>query len=180
MQAVIYISLACGTIEVEEEKVDIEVDRIIESLGFTEDTADHEKAQAIYDYVCDTVRYDKIHAKNPYYHLKTTAYAALINHTAVCQGYAVSLYRLFREAGLSARVITGMAVDPEEGTQQYHAWNIVSIDGSFYSCDATWDDITESRDYFLKCGEDFPDHIPDDEYLTDEFLRDYPMAEKSY
>ncbi|MCR4672699.1 MAG: hypothetical protein K5637_05640 [Lachnospiraceae bacterium] len=164
----------------QEKEVDAEVDRIIQSLGFTSSTTDYEKVKAIYDYICDTVIYDRIHAKNPYYHLKTTAYAALINHTAVCQGYAVGLYRLFREAGLSARVITGMAVDPEDGSQQNHAWNIVSVDGRFYNVDATWDDIIGGRDYFLKCSEEFPDHIPGGEYLTDEFLTEYPMAEESY
>ena len=63
--------------------------------------------------------------------LKYTAYAAMINKTAVCQGYASLLYRLLLECGVDCRVVTGY------GNGGRHAWNIVEVDGKYYNVAGT-------------------------------------------
>lgn len=55
--------------------------------------SDYEKLKAIYTWICDNVIYDSENLNNSDYTLKYSAYAALVNKTAVCQGYAVLLYR---------------------------------------------------------------------------------------
>ena len=144
----------------QEEKVTKKVQDLIRYFRFDQNTSDYEKFRKIYDYVYSKVDYDFIHEKNGNYHLKTTAYAALINKQAVCQGYSVLMYRLLREAGLNARVITGMAQN--DMGSEYHAWNIVEIDGAFYNIDITWDKQAESSEYYLKCSRNFKNHIRDE------------------
>lgn len=54
------------------------------------------------------VKYDYENLDDTDYKLKYTAYAALLNGTAVCQGYANLLYRMALEAGIDARFISGL------------------------------------------------------------------------
>ncbi|MCR4893099.1 MAG: hypothetical protein K5989_13085 [Lachnospiraceae bacterium] len=160
----------------EEEWVSDEIVRILESLSL-DGKGEYEKVRAIYDYVYGEVGYDDVHKKAEHYHLKTTAYAALRYKTAVCQGFSVLMYRLLREAGLSARVISGIGY--RDGGSERHAWNIVGINGLYYNLDVTWDKVLGTEDYFLKSDEDFHDHVRDPEYLSMEFIEDYPMAMES-
>lgn len=160
----------------QEEKVTELVDEIISSLRLDGKT-EEQKVRAVYDYIYGNVEYDRIHRKNEHYRLKSTAYAALVNGCAVCQGYAVLTYRLLREAGLDARVITGTAVK-SSGTE-YHAWNIVRVDGEYYNIDITWDKLSGDHGYYLRGEESFSaDHIRDAEYSGDAFGAEYPMSHR--
>ena len=105
--------------------------------------------------------------------LKYTAYAALINKTAVCQGYASLFYRLALDAGVDTRVISGEAGGP-------HAWNIVKLNGKYYNLDSTWDAGRSTYAYFLKNTNDFDDHVRDNDYQSNEFIEEYPMWDESY
>ena len=162
------------TTAAQEAQVTASVHELLQSFGFTGQTSNYEKVRTIYDYVVTHVRYDEIHARNPQHHLKTTAYAALMQKQAVCQGYAVLLYRLLREEGISARVITGTA------NGEYHAWNIVCLDGLYYNLDATWDSQHLTSDWFLLPDAAFPDHTRDAVYADAAFYAAYPMADQAY
>lgn len=160
----------------QEEAVTQKVGGILEGI-LSDGMTDEEKVRAIYGYVYENVSYDRVHKKNEHYHLKSTAYAALMNGCAVCQGYSVLMYRLLREAGLDARVITGMA----DG--EYHAWNIVRLAEGYYNIDVTWDVLTGTHDNFLKGEESFSlRHIRDEKYAAESFCKKYPMSDtdKSY
>ena len=163
----------------QEGEITDEVRRRINSFGFDDSTPDYEKVSKIYDYIYNNVAYDRVHKNNPHYHLKNTAYGALIYKRAVCQGYAAAMYRLLREAGVGCRVITGMA-GGEGLAPEYHAWNIICIDGKWYNCDVTWDIQNGSHEYFLKSDAEFSDHTRDEKYTTDSFLSSYKTAAESY
>lgn len=135
---------------------------------------DAEKINAIYDYICSNVNYDYANLNNAGYTLKHTAYAALINRKAVCQGYAVLLYRLLLEYSIDCRVITG--ISNGEG----HAWNIVKLGNYYYNLDSTWDAGISEYNYFLKCESTFGNHTRDAEYRTQEFQNRYPIAPVDY
>ena len=130
----------------------------------------YDKIKAIYDWLCTNVVYDYTNLNSPEYMLKHTAYAAAINHTAVCQGYAVLFYRLALECGIDARVIAGKG----KGASGWedHAWNIVKLGGNYYLLDATWDATKElyqkpaKYDWFLKGSESFTSHNPGTEQDT--------------
>ena len=119
----------------------------------------YQKVEAIYDWITEKVRYDYNHLNNNSYLLQFTAYAAVRNRTAVCQGYANLLYRLANDAGIDCRIITG----------GNHAWNIIQMnDGKYYCMDATWDEGKNSYSYFLKGLPEFSKtHTPQtDSYNT--------------
>ncbi len=164
----------------EEAAVDAEAERLLSEFSFSGETTDYEKVCAVYAYLVSHVSYDRVHEGNPNHHLKTTAYSALLLHSAVCQGYAVSLYRLLREAGVGCRVITGTGIDPESGKEKYHAWNIVCIDGTWYNLDVTWGSVLGTDEYFLKSDASFPGHERASEYEALSFRQKYPMTEVDY
>jgi len=124
--------------------------------------------------MCSNITYDYKNLNDPNYTLKFSAYAALINKTSVCQGYATLFYRLALEAGLDARVIAGVAGGGN------HAWNIVKINGSYYNLDSTWDAGRDPYDYFLKNMDDFSDHDRNADYTASDFVTAYPMSATSY
>ena len=163
----------------QETAVDTEVQNILKRLHFTRKTTDAEKVAAIYRYVCDTVQYDTVHAKNEQHHLKTTAYAALVQKRAVCQGYCVAMYRLLLAAGVDCRILTGSGIY-ENGESEYHSWNLVCIDGEWYNMDVTWDVQDETEDYYLKADASFKNHIRDAQFDTEAFRSFYPMAASDY
>ena len=161
----------------QEQAVSERVGEIVRGFGFDGSTTELEKLRAVHDYLCENVEYDDIHKHNEHYHLKSTAYGALINGHAVCQGYAAAAYRLLRELGVSCRVVTGMA--ELDGEKEFHAWNIAAVDGKYYNMDITWDDQLSTEDYFLRSDADLHGHTRDEEYASREFYEICPMAENS-
>ena len=131
-----------------------------------------QKIRTIYDYVCRHVAYDNDHESD--YMLQYTAYAALVNGTAVCQGYSVLLYRLLLEAGIDCRFIGG------ESDGVGHAWNIVKLGGTYYCEDSTWDSIMPEHIYELRGLDHFPSHTPDAEYADESFTAAYPTSFSDY
>ena len=157
----------------QEAQMDQAVSSLISSLNLSGKN-EYQKAKAIYDYMCSNITYDYKNLNDPNYTLKFSAYAALINKTSVCQGYATLFYRLALEAGLDARVIAGVAGGGN------HAWNIVKINGSYYNLDSTWDAGRDPYDYFLKNMNDFSDHDRNADYTASDFVTAYPMSATSY
>ncbi len=157
----------------QEKQVDARVQSIIKALEL-EDKTDYEKVKAIHDYIINETSYDRTLKKH-------SAYDALINQSAVCDGYSLAAYRLFTEAGISTRIITGLAGGGA------HSWNIVKVDGKWYNIDLTWDDpVTDSGepvlryDYFLKSTKDFKDHTRNSQFKTQAFIKKYPIAKENY
>ena len=86
------------------------------------------------------MEYDYTNLNDDNYKLKYTAYAAMCNGTAVCQGYSNLLYRMLLEAGVDCRIISGI------GVSGGHAWNIVRLGDLYYNVDATWDSNYDGPD----------------------------------
>ena len=119
------------TTQAQEKAVDAKVNQILQELNVDGKT-DVEKVYAIYDYMINHIRYDYKNLDDATYMQKYTAYAALVENTSVCMGYALAFYRLALACGVDARYILS---DPME-----HAWDIVRVDGQYYYLDATWDE----------------------------------------
>ncbi len=168
----------------EEQAVTEKINETITDLDLNSGS-DYIKIKKIHDFVCDTIQYDYINVSNTDYKYQFTTYGALFKGRAVCQGYATLFYRLCREVGIPVRVITSSS----------HAWNIVKLNDNYYNIDCTWDDTDKDTpgiptgDYwsgiviykwFLNGSDDFPSHIRQEEYTTDEFNAEYPMASKTY
>ena len=159
----------------QEKEVDAKVREVIRSLEL-DDKSDYEKLVAIHSWICDNVEYDSDDGSD----LRRTAYDAIVNGKAVCQGYSNALYRLLLEAGVDNRIIFGEGME-SNGVTMAHTWNIVDLYGKYYYVDATWDDSTGSLDYFLQPAGEFTDsHIPGDEYGAGFFTEQYPVSDKEF
>ncbi len=154
----------------QEKEMDIAVSNLLNSLNLQ--GTDYEKITKVYDYICNNITYDYTSIGT----LKHTAYAALINKKAVCQGYAALFYRLALENNIDVRLIPGL------GNGGAHGWNIVKIEDKYYNVDATWDTnfVKSGYRYYLVTDNNFPDHIRDAEYATNEFYKTYPMGTQNY
>ena len=151
----------------QETAVNEKINGLLDTMFLFEENESHyEEIYTVYDYICSNVTYDNDNLDDSTYTLKYSTYAALINGTAVCQGYASLYYRLLRELNLNVRVAAGYGGEASEDTSNYyenHAWNIVQIDGKWYFADSTWDagfsdEVaagTYSYQYFLKGTSDF-------------------------
>ncbi len=110
----------------EEDFVEKKVRSILKGT-LTPGMNDRQKTKAIHDYVVANVAYDLNYREN-------SAHAALVKGRAVCQGYALLLYKMLEEAGVRSRIVSG------EAGGEKHLWNLVSQGGNWYHIDATWND----------------------------------------
>ena len=164
----------------QEAELEVAMDALLATVD--PNGTDYERFCTVYDYICENIVYDYDTLQDNDYKLKYTAYAAMINGTAVCQGYAVLLYQLALELGIDCRVITGI------GNNGGHGWNIVKFGDYYYNTDPTWDAIWYQAlgyyNYFLQNEQtftsNFTDHYRDVEYDTTEFHALYPISETNF
>lgn len=167
------ITIPYYTTAEQEEELDVAVEQLLNQLNLS-GKRDYEKIKGIYDYICKNVTYDHANLNDDSYKLKFTAYAALIQGTAVCQGYSVLLYRLALTLGIDCRFVGGT------GNGGGHGWNIVKLDDRYYNADATWDAGRTQYQYFLTGSSFDNNHTRDAEYTTEAFNAAYPMATEDY
>ena len=166
------------TDKAQEDTVDSRLSEIYTSLQLSDSTlTDAQKVWKIYDWITNHVTYDYENLNDDNNKTKYTAYGALSDGKAVCQGFAGLFYRMCMDNGIDCRIVTGTA---DNGA---HAWNIVKVGDNYYYIDATWDckvlaDEANGRQakpgtlyYFLRSSLD--NHI---ESETEKVTGDYPIA----
>lgn len=111
-------------------------DRAVEdALSVIRDGMDDlDKAVALHDYLVLNCEY---YPQSPYPKKAYTAYGALVDGQAVCQGYALAYKYLLKQAGVNAYMVTSSTMN--------HAWNLVELNGNYYQVDVTWDDPLADR-----------------------------------
>lgn len=93
--------------------------------------------------------------------LSHSAYGAIVNNEAVCEGISYGFSYLLKKLGIKATVVDGKA-DGEA-----HAWNIVEIGSERFHFDVTWDLLRQNDnhdmiyDYFCLSDSDLKDRIWD-------------------
>lgn len=137
----------------QEEALEAKVSEILNSLKL-DGKSDYEKVKAIYDYVTSHATYDyegleKFDDGNgdKSYVKIYTPYGTLVEGKSVCEGFALSMYRLLNEEGVDCRYVGGQLNG--DGGWGAHVWNLVRIDGKYYYLDATTAEGTKYT-YFLK------------------------------
>lgn len=90
----------------------------------TPEMDDYGRIAAVHDFIVATVDYDRT-----LQHF--TAYDAL-RGKAVCHGYALLAFEMYRALGYEVRIISGGD----------HAWNLIRVCGNWYHVDTTFDDPT--------------------------------------
>ena len=74
-----------------------------------------------------------------------SAYGAIVNSKALCEGYSKAMQLLLSRFGITAVSLTGTVKG--EG----HMWNAVLLDGEWYHLDSTWNDTSSveiSHEFF--------------------------------
>ncbi len=110
----------------ETEKINAAADELLK--GITPSMPEFEREMLLHDRLAKSITYD---LNEEYAH---TAYGALVNGRAVCDGYTQAFQYLLQRVGIQSFMVTGA------GNGGNHAWNIVRIDGKYYNVDLTWDD----------------------------------------
>lgn len=124
----------------------------------------------IHDILCKQITYTDDPSPSL---LAYTAYGALVQGNALCEGYSRAFQLLLYEFGINSTLVTGYA-------GQEHMWNLVEIDGKWYHVDVTWNDQNDTQhSYFnLTDGQISQEHIMNpsvEELTTDEIIRGVPF-----
>lgn len=166
------------TTAAQERQLMSAVDSALASLGVSNVYTMYEKTRIIYNFICGRVTYGDPGTSSP-----QSAYAAMIDRTAVCEGVAQLAYLMLSKAGVPVRYISGY------GKSDPHGWNIVQMDdGLWYNIDATWDlgEWEYWYEYFLKGDDSFPNHTRwqfDDVFedtTSSSFYAAHPMGSGTY
>ena len=103
----------------------------------------YDKARAIHDYLVRNVHYSYVRRRERRSTRKYDAYGALINHEAVCAGYAKAFELMCACCEVKCHFVEGEATN-NHGTDD-HAWNMIKTGGKWRHVDVTWDDPTPER-----------------------------------
>lgn len=121
----------------------------------TDGMTDAERLRALHDALVRLCRYDMEAAEQPVRDGATAPFAAdgaLIDHKAVCSGYARAYAMLCEAAGLRTVYVSSERMN--------HGWNAVRLDGETYYIDCTFDDPVPDQGeyvsdrYFLRTADE--------------------------
>ncbi len=95
---------------------------------------DTDREKVVHDYLSQNVMYSSA----PYAVSAHNIKGALIDRSAVCEGYARAFKLLCDAVEIPCIIINGTAID-SNGNKEKHAWNIVRMKKNNYHVDVTWD-----------------------------------------
>ncbi|SFB71078.1 transglutaminase domain-containing protein [Ruminococcus albus] len=142
-------TLECDSIHDLDEKtlaemkadMDRSLDKVVKEAS--EGAADFDKLLLLHDKLIEICDYDYDAAKatdSENIGFAGSSYGCLVEHKAVCEGYAQAFSLAAQKMGFECGMVCGMA------RNEKHAWNYVKIDGEYYWLDVTWDEnATESE-----------------------------------
>lgn len=126
-------------LESNKEAFDQKVDEIVANAP--QDATQLELEKYAHDYIVENCEYNSNAADDEEIAGNTSdAYGAIIEGSAICEGYARAFSLLCRELGIDCTCVAGV------GDKENHMWNCAKLDGEWYQVDVTWDD-TESASY---------------------------------
>lgn len=112
-------------------------DAVEKAMGYIlPSMTDFEKEIAINDYITNNCQY-AIGSESIF---SATAYGALVEGKAFCDGYAYAAKQLFNESYIDSAVVYGST----DGIE--HVWNMVELEGNFYHLDIMWNDADLNTD----------------------------------
>ena len=147
--------------------------------------SDKKKALKIYRWITKNVKYDtkafyyyQEHWESLRNYVEFTAYGEKKKKKAVCQGIACLYYRMLKDAGVDACMISANG----PGSSECHTWVLVKIGKKWYNTDPTFDGIEHNKDsrykYFLKTDKSYKrlkHYLPK---KPKKFTKTHPMGKK--
>ena len=126
------------------------------------DGSDYDHVKAAHDYLVDTVVYENNTSTNHAW----TAWGALVNRGATCEGYTRAFLAMCDAMGIGCYYV--------HSNRTQHVWNIVQVDGEWYHMDVQGDDLSNYNFWFLVSD----DIMRIDGYSWD--TADFPACPRSY
>ncbi len=117
----------------QKQALDDVCEKVISTLSSPDD--EWQTELEIHDYIVDNCSYS--FAEDDL--VCSSAYGALVNGSAACEGYSKAAKLLLDRVGTESAVLSGISAS-FDGTKGAHMWNAVKIYGDFYYLDCTWDD----------------------------------------
>lgn len=137
-----YIIDSAEEIKTKSNQLDSAIDKFINSV-ITDDMTEFEKELAIHDELVKQVNYYNYESIDTIPTIKHTAYGALVQNEAVCDGYSKAFKLLLDKVGIDNIIISGST------EQAAHAWNIVNIGDEYYHVDATSDKLSDTEKHVI-------------------------------
>lgn len=119
----------------------IKLDQLVDQANTLCQT-DLEKVFYVHEWLVQNIAYDREHLSDDVqddHNLR----GALLEGTAVCDGYAKTYALTLRKLGITGVLVTSKDIG--------HAWNMVKLDGNWYQVDCTWDDPVDGSDQLGYC-----------------------------
>ena len=119
----------------------VKLDQLVDQANTLCQT-DLEKVFYVHEWLVQNIAYDREHLNDDVqddHNLR----GALLEGTAVCDGYAKTYALTLRKLGITGVLVTSKDIG--------HAWNMVELDGNWYQVDCTWDDPVDGSDQLGYC-----------------------------
>lgn len=129
-------------IEFKNQELQKAIDDLINSCikpGMT----DFEKERVIHDELVKKVSYYEYKSIDNIPALTHTAYGALVDKRAVCDGYSKAYKMVLEKLGIENIIISGVVDNLP------HAWNLVNLDGNYYHVDVTSDKLEDKSTRYV-------------------------------
>lgn len=138
-------------------QIELRANELVSSTNGT----DEEKIKRIHDWMVNEISYAEEGNQNDNSY---DVYGGLLEKNAVCEGYARTFKLLMDQLEIPCLLVAGTATN-SNGETESHAWNMVSLNNTWYAVDVTWDDpiivgggmLSEERryTYYLKGSNEF-------------------------
>ena len=119
----------------------VKLDQLVDQANTLCQT-DLERVFYVHEWLVQNIAYDREHLSDDVqddHNLR----GALLEGTAVCDGYAKTYALTLRKLGITGVLVTSKDIG--------HAWNMVELDGNWYQVDCTWDDPVDGSDQLGYC-----------------------------
>lgn len=128
----LYSTLSPDDCVVAEKKLDAAV---VSAIGLMPaGLNEFDREEYLFDYLAGHCSYDNAAVSDPGRWQAFTVYGALIDGSAVCEGYSRAMQFLAEDVGLNCTLVSGTSGGSG------HMWNEIKVGGSWYQLDLTWCD----------------------------------------
>ncbi|MEE1125127.1 MAG: transglutaminase domain-containing protein [Acutalibacteraceae bacterium] len=135
----LYSEFGGADINIMQAKLNNEIQSFISDmpLGLSE----YEREKFIHDKLINNCVYDVNADASQGVQSAFTMYGALVEKSAVCEGYTKAMQYLLKLVGIESITVNGYS------KSELHQWCMVNVDDKWYHLDITWDDQDANEDH---------------------------------
>lgn len=134
----LYSEFSGSDINVMQGKLNTQIEAFLADMPT--DLSEYDREKYIHDKLLNNCEYDEDADSSQGKQSAFTMYGALIENSAVCEGYTKTMQYLLKLVGIESITVNGYS------KSELHQWCLVNIDDKWYHLDATWDDLEATED----------------------------------